>query len=261
MASPARTCGRYGASSRHGIVAAVANATAAQMAGDPAPRGISREPHHTVQTRRSLGHPATGPSPDLSGAGDDVVDLHPCRVVMKPDYYGILGVAAGADRAAIREAYRKLARRCHPDLTGGSESRMIALNAAWSVLGDPAAREAYDQSRSRRAPATAAAATGGRPEPSAASGPEAGAAGPAPRRHAAGRPGPGSDGEVLEFGRYAGCSLRDLVRRDPNYLDWLAHTPLGRRYRDRIDALLAPSPRGPAAAPLPRRRSGLFGRR
>jgi hypothetical protein len=69
----------------------------------------------------------------------------------EPDYYAELGLAPDADEAAIRQAYRQLARRFHPDVAGpGGLARMRALNAAYAVLGDPTRRSDYDQCRGLR---------------------------------------------------------------------------------------------------------------
>jgi hypothetical protein len=43
---------------------------------------------------------------------------------------------------------------------------------------------------------------------------------------------------VLDFGRYAGWSLRQVALRDPNYLEWLRRTPGGRQYQTEIVAVL-----------------------
>ena len=61
-------------------------------------------------------------------------------------HYEVLGVGPGASADELRRAYLALARRHHPDVAGGSAERMQALTAAWSVLGDPARRAAYDRS-------------------------------------------------------------------------------------------------------------------
>ena len=64
--------------------------------------------------------------------------------------YEVLGVSPGASNAEIHRAYVRLARRWHPDLNAGSaeaEDRMRAVNEAWAVLGDPAARARYDGRR------------------------------------------------------------------------------------------------------------------
>jgi molecular chaperone DnaJ len=66
-----------------------------------------------------------------------------------PDPYRILGVPRDADRHTIQVAYRRLARRHHPDF-GGDPQIMAVLNEAWSVLGDASRRETYDSTRPRR---------------------------------------------------------------------------------------------------------------
>ncbi|MEO8966855.1 MAG: DnaJ C-terminal domain-containing protein [Solirubrobacteraceae bacterium] len=63
------------------------------------------------------------------------------------DYYEVLGVPRDADQDAIRRAYRKLARRYHPDLNsdGDAEDRFKELGEAHEVLSDPEKRERYDR--------------------------------------------------------------------------------------------------------------------
>lgn len=65
-----------------------------------------------------------------------------------PSHYDVLGVAASASQAEVRAAYRAAARDHHPD-AGGDAGRMRALNVAWSVLGDPVRRAAYDRALAR----------------------------------------------------------------------------------------------------------------
>jgi curved DNA-binding protein len=63
------------------------------------------------------------------------------------DYYTILGVDRNATQAAIKSAYRKLARRFHPDISKekNAEERFKELGEAYDVLKDPYKRTAYDQ--------------------------------------------------------------------------------------------------------------------
>jgi curved DNA-binding protein CbpA len=64
------------------------------------------------------------------------------------DLYEILGVARDAELNAIRKAYRKLARKHHPDLNPGdkaAEERFKEISRAWEVLEDPERRRNYDE--------------------------------------------------------------------------------------------------------------------
>ena len=62
------------------------------------------------------------------------------------DYYKILGVDRTADDKAIKAAYRKLARKHHPDVAKGKDSgdRFREINEAYEVLSDPEKRRRYD---------------------------------------------------------------------------------------------------------------------
>jgi len=140
------------------------------------------------------------------------------------DPYRILGVSHDADRHTIQTAYRRLARRHHPDF-GGDQELMAVVNEAWAVLGDASRRDAFDAKRSRR-PATNVIVT---PEPA---GPLAAASERRrPRRQ-------GAHETTIDFGRYAGWTIRALSIEDPYYLEWLMRSQAGRMYRAEIVTLL-----------------------
>src|SRR5215471_17605724 len=66
----------------------------------------------------------------------------------KHDYYETLGVPRKADTEEIRRAYKKLARKFHPDLNPGdksAEERFKNVQEAFDVLGDTKKRQMYDQ--------------------------------------------------------------------------------------------------------------------
>jgi curved DNA-binding protein CbpA len=208
------------------------------------------------------------------------------------DPYKILQVDPEAEDEVIQAAYRRLARKYHPDLaeTPEAAARMSRINAAWEQIGDPAARRAYDRKRAAAgsSPATAAGAAPVRPEATARAGsvppsppprpPETvsrdwttgrsnqgsgfdesmraaegfGAAGPPP-----GRP----SGTVLNFGRYAGWSLGEVARHDIEYIEWLDRAPIGRNYRQELDDILRSSGRRRSAETADADRRGLYRRR
>jgi curved DNA-binding protein CbpA len=209
-----------------------------------------------------------------------------------PDPYKTLQVDPEAEDEVIAAAYRRLARKYHPDVAASPEiaERMAAINAAWEVIGDPARRTAYDRQRAvrhaldRRTAEAAASRPGEGPgagpaapqgtarapesvsrdwtsgrstfgsgyEPSMHTADGAGAAGPPP-----GNP----SGSILTFGRYARWSLGEIARTDLEYLEWLDRMPIGRPYRDEVDAILRSAGRRRSADPDETERRGLFRRR
>jgi curved DNA-binding protein CbpA len=218
-------------------------------------------------------------------------------VTASPDPYKTLQVDPEAEDEVIAAAYRRLARKYHPDVAGGAEAvaRMAAINAAWEVVGDPLRRAAFDRERAvagalarRAAEAESARGESARGEsarrgsgverPAAPMPPETVSrdwtsgrstfgGGYDPSMHtadgegAAGPPPGNASGSILTFGRYAGWSLGEIARRDIEYLEWLDRMPIGRPYRDEIDGLLRASGLRRSAEPDGTERRGLFRRR
>ena len=200
------------------------------------------------------------------------------------DAYKVLQVDPEAEDEVIAAAYRRLARKYHPDMTPGPDAivRMAAINSAWERIGEPRRRAAYDRERAARMrvvltpPAQAThvstadrprtpgpeqvsrdwssgrSSVGGGWDPSMGRAQGDGAAGPPP-----GNP----SGSVLNFGRYAGWSLGELGRTDLEYIEWLDRMPIGRPYRDEIDAILRRAGRRRSAEADSTERRGLFRRR
>ena len=151
------------------------------------------------------------------------------------DPYKILQVDPDAEPEVIRAAYRALALKYHPDLSADSQERMASLNHAWGILRDAASRATFDQARAEAKRAAEA------PKPAPVREQQAAAFTPPPGKQS---------GSVLDFGRYAGWSLGQLAPADPDYLLWLARTPIGRPYSAEIRDLLESRPAArPASAP------------
>jgi curved DNA-binding protein CbpA len=93
---------------------------------------------------------------------------------------------------------------------------------------------------------------GGGFDPSMRSPEGLGAAGPPP-----GRP----SGSVLNFGRFSGWSLGEIARHDLEYIEWLDRAPIGRMYRDEVDAILRATGRRRSTSTEATERRGLFRRR
>lgn len=69
-------------------------------------------------------------------------------MAVKRDYYEVLGVSKSADENAIKKAYRKLAKKYHPDTNSGdadAEKKFKEVTEAYSVLSDKEKRKLYDQ--------------------------------------------------------------------------------------------------------------------
>ena len=73
----------------------------------------------------------------------------------KRDYYEVLGVDKNADDAAIKKAYRQLAKKYHPDMNPGdqeAEKKFKEASEAYAVLSDAEKRRQYDQVNSPMRP-------------------------------------------------------------------------------------------------------------
>ena len=65
------------------------------------------------------------------------------------DHWAALGVEPGANQQALKQAFRRLARRWHPDLNANdpiAEERFKRINEAYAVLTDPRRRQAWETS-------------------------------------------------------------------------------------------------------------------
>jgi curved DNA-binding protein CbpA len=91
---------------------------------------------------------------------------------MESDPYAVLGVAPGSDLAAVKRAFRALARRLHPDVSSdpGAKERFIEVRAAYDFLVDPERRRSHDRASAEALRADAPAP--GRAAPASARGAE-----------------------------------------------------------------------------------------
>ena len=73
--------------------------------------------------------------------------MAPQREWFEKDYYKTLGVASTATAKEITSAYRKLAKKHHPDTNPGDDELFKEISAAYDVLGDADKRKEYDEVR------------------------------------------------------------------------------------------------------------------
>ena len=143
------------------------------------------------------------------------------------DVYKTLRVDPGAEDFVIEAAYRALARHFHPDGSNPSDERMATINRAYDQVKTPERRKRYDRLHQSR-PVGPGLESVAPPQPS--------------DRWSSRIGDSGDRGPTIDFGRYAGWSLKDLAKHDPDYLRWLARHSSGVRYRNQIAALLPPEP-------------------
>ena len=145
---------------------------------------------------------------------------------MDRDAYEVLQVHPAAHEVVIHAAYRALAAEYHPDHDPSelAHKRMTELNAAYALVRTREVREAYDFARGgHQALSSPSSIVPPPPENGTSNAPDAG---------------------TIDFGRYAGWTIAQLARHDPEYLRWLSRQSAGVRYRERITKELA------AAAPV-----------
>ena len=155
------------------------------------------------------------------------------------DPYEILQVHTNAQSEVIEAAYRTLARLRHPDRTDepDADSAMADLNWAYTVLREPSLRASYDSMRVAIAVETPSPANGAAQD--VGSGRSTLSERVAHATEAAiGRDAGNPANTTLDFGRFAGMTLRQIARIEPSYLEWLRRHSSGVRYRHQIDTVL-----------------------
>ena len=149
------------------------------------------------------------------------------------DPYEILQLSPNALPQVVEAAYRALALLQHPDRTGDPDDdrSMADLNWAYATLRDPEQRIAYDQTQ---VPIEVEIAVEPQPDHS-----------PTLMERVQGVAKAATERDIenpanvtLDFGRYAGMTLGQIMRVEPAYLEWLRRHSSGIRYRHQIDALM-----------------------
>ncbi|HEY9014363.1 MAG TPA: DnaJ domain-containing protein [Gemmatimonadales bacterium] len=139
-------------------------------------------------------------------------------MTLERDAYEVLEVHPRAHQEVIQAAFRALAALYHPDRdqTDASNRRMAELNIAYAKIRTYDLRQLYDRERKLQHQAAPPIQQGYNAQ--------------APEKDPAKRP--------LDFGRYAGYTIAQLARTDPDYLRWLARHSAGARFRTEIETQL-----------------------
>jgi curved DNA-binding protein CbpA len=146
------------------------------------------------------------------------------------DPYQILQVSPSAEQEVLHAAFRALALKYHPDRDSSARAarRMMELNQAYALVREPTLRTQYDHSRrTARTPFNAAIVP-----------PMNGRSAPPPPMRAGRTTATAQSATRLDSGRYAGWTLTDLAKHDPDYLKWLSRHSSGLRYRREISMIL-----------------------
>lgn len=104
------------------------------------PRSAGLTFHHATTLRKLHGNNSITCKASSSSSSSSLSSL------VDFDLYDLLGIESSSDQWQIKMAYRKLQKRCHPDIAGPAGHDMaIILNEVYSVLSDPNLRLAYDK--------------------------------------------------------------------------------------------------------------------
>jgi curved DNA-binding protein CbpA len=194
-------------------------------------------------------------------------------VVNIPDPYKVLQVDPEAEDEVIEAAYRRLARKYHPDVWSGpdAQERMVRINQAWEMLKDSTRRAAVDRARLRSDSTAArvvaadgqARASAHGPAHTAAQPPSAATSGATQARSPGARTGSAGGGHLPRDPASGFPGMEDLgggdFRARPQYVspDWTTgRSPDGHRYDPRRmgtaqgDAAAGPPPGNPSGSVL-----------
>lgn len=162
--------------------------------------------------------------------------------IRKPTLYQLLMVDPSVDDDVLTVVYRRLVQRANLayEDDGQRRERLSVIEQAYAVLHDADRRHRYDlrvagiPAQEDPKPVTT--------EPAQVIPVES------PRHVVPIKPvtktvavvSSGGAARILDFGRYAGWSLRQIAMRDPDYLEWLRRSPGGRHLQSDISVVLAP---------------------
>ena len=161
--------------------------------------------------------------------------------IRTPTLYPLLMVDPGVDDDVLTVVYRRLVQRANLayEDEGQRRERLSVIEQAYAVLHDADRRRRYDlrvagiPAQEDAKPITAPAAVVAIETPR-----EVVSVTPAPKSVPV--VSSGGAARILDFGRYAGWSLRQVALRDPDYLEWLRRSPGGRHLQSDISVVLTP---------------------
>jgi curved DNA-binding protein CbpA len=170
--------------------------------------------------------------------------------IRKPTLYQLLMVDPSVDDDVLTVVYRRLVQRTNLAYEDDARrrERLSVIEQAYAVLHDAGRRRRYDLRVAGIPERDAQPLTGETVAVLPVEPPRQAIPIEAPRRVIPVKPAStsvpiaalGGGARVLDFGRYAGWSLRQVALRDPDYLEWLRRTPGGRHFQADISLVLAP---------------------